>query len=295
MNKKSKMNIKPIIIGIILLVNNYTGYAQLERKLVDQNPFVELTFEAPRIINLFTVEPLNKNDLHWSIMHTFGSIDNGGRNLWGLDNGANIRLSFEYGINDRWSVGFSRSSLDKVFDFHTRYHLIKQRQDNTTPISVSAVINYAVITNDYTFLGDQNPDMGQRSSYLGQIMIARKFNKKLSIQVSPMVAVFQDVQAIYLNDSQEAVNVALGFSGKYNAFGRSTFTAQFIPNLNNNLRPNFGIGYDLEAGGHVFQMYFVTGGSLNEQYLLTTQNGVLGEGFRLGFNVNRIFTVGKKK
>ena len=283
------------LIAALLFIFSTATFAQLERKRVEENPDVELTFEAPRSINLLTVEPLGKQNLHWAIMHTFGTIDNGGQNLWGIDNGANIRLSFEYGISDNWSAGFGRSSRDKVYDFYIRYHILKQKQNNSMPVSVTALVNYAINTNNYEFLGDENPTFQQRSSYVGQIMLARKFNKRLSVQISPMVAIFPDAQDIFLIDSDEEINAAIGFSGKYRAFGRSTFTLQFIPNLTNDLRPNLGIGYDLEAGGHVFQMYFVTGASLNEQYLLSSQNGVIGEGFRLGFNVNRVFTVGAKE
>lgn len=42
-------------------------------------------------------------------------------------------------------------------------------------------------------------------------------------------------------------------------------------------------------------MYFVTSQALNEQYLLAGGNGVPGEEFRLGFNVNRIFALGQKR
>jgi hypothetical protein len=42
-------------------------------------------------------------------------------------------------------------------------------------------------------------------------------------------------------------------------------------------------------------MYFTTSQSLNEQYLLAGSNGVPGEEFRLGFNVNRIFAMGQRK
>ena len=87
--------------------------------------------------------------------------------------------------------------------------------------------------------------------------------------------------------------MALGFSGKYKISGKSSLTLQWIPNLNNDLPNNLGVGIDLEAGGHVFQMYFVTSQALNEQYLLAGGNGVPGEGFRVGFNVNRIFATGR--
>lgn len=42
-------------------------------------------------------------------------------------------------------------------------------------------------------------------------------------------------------------------------------------------------------------MYFVTSPALNEQYLLAGGNGVPGEQFRLGFNVNRVFATKMSK
>jgi hypothetical protein len=39
----------------------------------------------------------------------------------------------------------------------------------------------------------------------------------------------------------------------------------------------------------------VTSQALNEQYLLAGGNGTIGDEFRLGFNVNRIFSMGKKR
>jgi hypothetical protein len=60
--------------------------AQLERKLVNANQPVELIFHAPRHINLLTVEPLDKKTMHFAIMHTFGTLDGGIENLFGLDN-----------------------------------------------------------------------------------------------------------------------------------------------------------------------------------------------------------------
>jgi len=39
----------------------------------------------------------------------------------------------------------------------------------------------------------------------------------------------------------------------------------------------------------------VTSQALNDPYLLAGGNGVPGEEFRLGFNVNRVFAIGQKK
>lgn len=268
--------------------------AQLERKLENENQAVDLIFHAPRHINLLTVEPLDKKNLHFAIMHTFGTLDGGIRNLYGLDNGANIQFSFEYGLSDNWSLGASRSSRDKYYNLYSRYHLFQQSQNNNMPFSLSIMGGAGINTSDYSFLQDLNPNFSERTSFAGQVMLARKFSEKLSLQISPMISYFVEPNEVYFIEGDQNLYLALGLSGKYKITGKSSLTLQYIPNLNSDLRSNLGVGIDIEAGGHVFQMYFVTSQALNEQYLLAAGNGVPGEEFRVGFNVNRIFATGKR-
>lgn len=273
----------------------FYAMAQLERKLASESQEVELIFHAPRHINLLTVEPLDKKTLHFAIMHTFGTLDGGIQNLWGLDNGANIQLSFEYAFSNKFSLGAARQSRDKIYNLYGRYHILNQTQDGKMPISLSLMGGAGVNTSNYEFLLEENPNFAERSSFAFQIMAARKFSDKISVQLSPMMAYFVDPNPIFLIEGDQNLYLALGFSGKYKITGKSSLTLQWIPNLNNDLRNNLGVGIDLEAGGHVFQMYFVTSQALNEQYLLAGGNGVPGEEFRLGFNVNRVFATGKRK
>ncbi len=280
---------------ILLLLISHPIYAQLERKLVNESQTVDLIFHAPRQINLFTVEPLEKKDLHFAIMHTFGTLDGGVQNLFGLDNGANIQFSFEYGVSRKFSLGIARSSRDKVYNIYGRYHFFQQTRDNKVPFSFSMMGAAGVNTSDYSFLGDDNPTFEERSSFAAQLMFARKFNDKFSFQVSPLAAYFVDPRPDYLIEGNSNLYFALGFSGKYKITGKSSLTLQWIPNLHSELKNNVGVGIDIEAGGHVFQMYFVTTQALNEQYLLAGGNGVPGEDFRIGFNVNRIFATGVKR
>lgn len=270
--------------------------AQLERKLEDTNQAVDLIFHAPRHINLLTVEPLEKKTMHFAIMHTFGTLDGGIENLFGLDNGANIQFSFEFGLSDKLSLGAARSSRDKFYNVYGRYLLLEQTQNNNVPISMSLAGGAGIVSNPYSFLpAAERPDFADRLAYFGQVMFARKFSNKISLQVSPTLSYFVNPLPIYQIEGTQNLYLALGFSGKYKVTDRSSLTLQWIPNLNSDLRNNLGIGWDVEAGGHVFQMYFVTSQALNEQYLLAGSNGVPGEEFRLGFNVNRIFALGQQK
>ena len=282
-----------LLLLVMMLTCVNTLYAQLERKLIEEEMEEELIFHAPRHINLATVEALEKNTLHFGIMHTFGTVDNGPRNLWGLDNGANILLNFEYGLTERFSLGLSRQSMDKFYNLYFRHHLLKQTQNNRMPFSLSAMAGMGLNTSNYDFLPEPRVAFQERVSYVAQLMVARKFSEKLSLQLSPMLVYFDNPLPVYQIEGTQQTYLALGVSGKYKITGKTSLTGQWIPNLNNSLANNVGVGIDVEAGGHVFQMYFVTSPALTEQYLLAGGNGRVGEKFRLGFNVNRLFHMGR--
>ncbi len=285
-----------VVILVLFFIAPLNSKAQLERRLENPNQSVDLIFHAPRHINLLTVEPLEKKTMHFAIMHTFGTLDGGIENLFGLDNGANIQFSFEFGLSDKLSIGAARSSRDKFYNIYGRYLILEQTQNGNVPFSLSAAGGAGVISNPYSFLPEaERPQFVDRLAYSAQLMLARKFSNKISIQLSPMMAYFNDPRQIYLIEGTQNLYLAVGFSGKYKVTDRSSLTLQWIPNLNSDLKNNVGIGWDVEAGGHVFQMYFVTSQALNEQYLLAGGNGVPGEEFRLGFNVNRIFALGQKR
>lgn len=290
------LNLKnSFIIGFLVsFICIQISYGQLDRKRVISDPDIELTFNAARNINFFTVEPIEAKGLQFNIMHTFGPVDSGVQDLWGLDGGANIQFGFEYGLNEKTSVGLHRQSLDKVYTLYGRHAILKQNESNSKPLSISVFGGFSMNTNDYDFLGNEKPSTEDRMMYTAQLMLARKFSDRFSLQVSPIVSYFADLHPQFLIDTEEQLNVGLAFSSKYRITRKSHLTFQYMENLNNGLNRNFGIGIDIETGGHVFQMYFVTSRALSEPYLLALNNGDIGGDFRVGFNVNRIFGKAKR-
>lgn len=282
-----------ILISVISLFLAESAFAQLERTRVQEVRPVELTFMAPRNINLYTVEPLSPGELHYSIMHTFGTVDSGIRNLWGIDQGANVRFSFEYGLTERLSLGFGRSSLDKVVDFTGRYALLKQMSDNSMPVSVSLNTSAGINTSSFGFLAEDYT-FSDRLNFTGSLLIARKFTENFSLQVSPTVVHFNRVgQEINVADTDLNTYYAIGVATRYKIKPRTAVSAQYIPTLNGeNTSYNLALGIDIETGGHVFQMFFTTSRALNDQYLIAGENGdFFDRQFRFGFNVNRLFNI----
>ena len=85
-------------------------------------------------------------------------------------------------------------------------------------------------------------------------------------------------------------------AGRYKFTRSSAVTFQFTQPFSeaDNLDPNLAIGIDIETGGHVFQMFFSTTQALSESYILAGPNGnFFDREFRFGFNINRLFKIGK--
>ncbi|HAC15486.1 MAG TPA: hypothetical protein DCE78_06010 [Bacteroidetes bacterium] len=267
--------------------------------MVNLDRVVEQTFMAPRNINLLTIQHLGKSEFHYSIMHTFGFINSGYQHFWGIDDGANIRLSFEYGVSDDFSMGIGRSSFDKIVDVYFRYHPIKQKMDDSMPVSLSFSGGLGINTSELGYieqLGLEGYSISDRANFYFSTLIARKFNDLFSLQLSPTVVYFNRTgNEIRVEDPNQQLYLSTGVSSRYKVTQRSAVTLQFIPAISGERsNHNFAIGYDIETGGHVFQLFFTTSQALNDSYLIAGENGQLSEReFRFGFNINRLFQLGR--
>lgn len=287
---------KTYLLLLCLTLAPLVSFAQLERKQVASvSEEVELTFDASRVGTIWSVESLPKKELQISIMHNFGEVNTGVRNLFGLDNANNVRLGFEYGISDNVSAFFGRSSLDKVLDGGLKVSLLRQTVDDSKPVSISLIGAGAITTAEYRFLVADDYTFGDRWSYSGSVLVARKFSEKFSAQVSPMFAVFNRIGPELNLGGTDQFYFSVATAARLKVTKRTSLTAQYVPSFDENVRSNLAFGVDLETGGHVFQLFFTNTSAFNDMYLLAGNNGNWADQeFRLGFIVNRAFSTGKR-
>ncbi len=288
------------VIAISLILTACLAHdvqAQLERERVVHNRPVELTFPTSRHINLNTTEPLSAGELYYSIMHAFGTVENGITDFWGLDQGANIRFSLEYGFTDRFSVFTARSSMDKVYDLGFRYLYLQQMTGGGSPVSAGVVLTAGLMTDDYSFL-DQSYSFSERNQLSISLPVSRKFNDKFSLLVVPMAAAFSRTNPfLRIEDplDTDEVFAGIGLGSRYKLNNRTSVTIQYVPSYrfeNETTNQNIALGLDFETGGHVFQIFFTTSRALNDAYLLAASNGRIDDyAFRFGFNINRSFVI----
>jgi hypothetical protein len=256
--------------------------------------YVSGTFKANHIINTQTIESPAQNNLNFVIQHRFGQLNSGSYNFFGLDN-ATLRLGLDYGITDRLAVGIGRSSYLKTFDGYLKYKLLRQTESGGMPVSVSLLASVQDYTQDMpqeTYLNTK-----YRTGYATELLIARKFSSRLSLQVTPTWLHYNLVPTV--KDKNDVIAVGLG--GRVKITNRMSIDGEYdiVPSnqvVSTPVHNSFSLGWDIETGGHVFQLVFSNSQSMLETQYLTQTTGTWGKGdIYFGFNISRNFNLKKKK
>lgn len=261
-----------------------------EKKKID---YTTATFKSTRIINSHSIENPGKGVMQFIIHHRFGQINEGWRELFGLDN-ANIRLGFEYGINDWVAVGFGRSSNKKLYDFFAKAKVLRQSTGRINmPLSVDVVSTVGVNTEKTTSENRKGEmTLVRRMNFAHQLLIARKFHEYFSFQLMPtwvhrnLVPKRTDDNDVFAIGAGTAIKLtrSVRLTGEYHYVLSKETANQFINPVS--------IGIDIETGGHVFQLMLTNSRAVVDNIVIPETSGSWRNGdIHFGFNVNRVFTI----
>ena len=244
-------------------------------------------FKGLKVVNFESTKLVADKEFTFIVSHRFGSIENGIDTFFGLDQ-AVTRLNFVYGISEGINIGVSRSSFLKIYDISTKYRLLRQVK-NGFPFTIvgynSILINTALEKDDLPLL-----EFKHRLGYTVQFLISRKVNTDFSLELAPTF--FHDNYVVV--NEQSNSQFALGFGGRYKLTNRWSINADYGLHLNRASNSPFknplSIGFDLETGGHVFQMHFSNSQAMNTNGFLGQGGGDWSDGnIYFGFNLSRTF------
>ncbi|HSC54129.1 MAG TPA: DUF5777 family beta-barrel protein [Phnomibacter sp.] len=265
----------------------------IDNLLVDSvaKPKVTGAFKSTRVIMAHSIEMLKPHNLDVRILHRFGSMDQGIEQFFGLDQ-AKTRLGMDYGLLSWCAIGVGRSTYRKEVDMFAKFRLLQQgKGKGSMPFSVLLATGMTILTGDI----DQ-PDFNtsKRFAYYAQLLVGRKFSEAISLQLIPTV-----LHRNYVFDpSEENTIAALGIGGRIKLSKRIAFTGDYHYVFGGH-PPGFfdpiGFGFDIETGGHVFQLHFSNSVGMNERaYLVETTDEFFKGEIRFGFNISRMFQMGGK-
>ena len=255
--------------------------------------YTKATFKTTRLINGHSVETLGKGVMDVKISHRFGKINGGGYELFGLDN-ATMRLGFDYGLTNNLMIGIGRSTFEKTYDAFIKVKLLRQSTGKKkVPVTMDYVPTIAITTLKFE---DDNKihHNSSRYSYTHQLIIGRKFSEKTSLQIMPSF-VHQNLVTL----ASDPNNIfALGIGGRQKISKRSSINVEYYPQFNKvaGASNSLSAGFDIETGGHVFQLHVTNSQGMTERSFIANTTGKWHKGdIFFGFNIARVFNVGKHK
>jgi hypothetical protein len=130
--------------------------------------------------------------------------------------------------------------------------------------------------------------------YAYQLLIARKFGSKLSLQLMPTLIHRNLVETV--EDQNDVWSIGAG--GRFKVSNRVAVTGEYYYLLPGKTADDFAnvfsIGVDLETGGHVFQLFLTNTQGLIEEQFIPMTDGKWSEGdIFISFNINRTFQIVK--
>lgn len=294
---------KHSILSLVLLflLNIHSGFCQdldeLVNDLAPEGPqeYVMGTFKGTTIINGQSVEIAGNRDINFKISHRFGQINQGIYNFFGIDQ-ASSRFGFEYGIADILSLSIGRNSFEKTYDGGIKVRILRQEVTKSgVPVSMSFYTSVFVKTLKWDFPERDNL-FSSRLSYNTQLLVARKFNQRLSLQISPT---FIHKNLVPTPEDQNNI-FAAGLGGRYKITRKISINAEYFYLLPGKTADDFvnslSLGFDVETGGHVFQLQLTNSRAMFERGFITENTGGWGDGdIFLGFNLYRVFTASEKQ
>ena len=266
--------------------------------VLKKNPYVKNTFEGNFIIDNQTVMVPIKGTFEFVIQHRFGIVNNGTADLFGIFAGANIRFSFSYVPVKDLQIGLGLTNENMQADLNLKYAMLKQTKDGSVPVSITYFGNIAMDTRkrDSTNLF---VNVSDRLSFFSQIIIARKFDDKFSLQVGPSLSALNNPAGyLDINGNQDAkwngVHFSVSASGRYKLSDVSALLVNYDQPLSqqagNSPRPNLSFGIEFKTSGHDFELFFGNYSSLLPQNNnLYNPNDFTKGQFLIGFNVSRLW------
>ena len=268
---------------------------EVSNETKNQTNYTTATFKTTRLINGHTVENVGAGVLDVKISHRFGKVNGGGYELFGLDN-ASMRMGLDYGVTRYLMIGIGRSTFEKTYDGYLKLKLLRQSTGKRKmPITLSYVPTIAYKTLKYED-PKRNNYYTSRLYYTHQLIMGRKFSEGTSIQLMPTYVHRNLVK--YATEPNGLM--AIGIGGRQKITKRISLTAEYyyqVPGYKLIGTTNsLSLGFDIETGGHVFQLHFTNSRGMNERSFISETSGEWSKGdIYFGFNISRVFTLSKRK
>ncbi len=307
--------IKPLLFYVCILLNiNLVGQTDTLKqnttilKISDSttSKIINCLFNnATTLVNSQSSVTLKKRTLQFNVGARFGNIISSNLNAaahsaFGLDNLNDLRLSADYGVTDKITIGIGRSKYRELLDGSVKWRFLSQSKK--IPLAICAYLNagYTAMTTSQLYEGIIKPitKEAHRLQYVSQLLIARQFNKHIYIELMPTF--------VHRNFIKEAVNTnnyevdsndlfSMGIGTHIKLSNCLAFVADYFYNFSkfqhNNPTPHFnaiGVGLEVNKKGYFIKLNLTNNiAIMSSSFLPSTQDSWTKGQFKLGISISK--------
>ncbi|MBK9982298.1 MAG: hypothetical protein IPP15_07720 [Saprospiraceae bacterium] len=287
---------------ILLFVFSAPLWAQEADMNTSESKPVKNTFGSIWIIDNQTVAVPFKGNFEFDIQHRFGIVKNGYDDLFGLYAPSNIRLGFGYVPIEKLMIGFGITKTNLTWDVNVKYAILRQMTSGGSPLSVTYFGNAAIDTRDKDYF--TNPEVlvtTDRLSFFHQLLFARKFSDKISLQLGASLSHFNTVEA-FKNPQNEIIDkyqndhFAIALSGRYKISPVTNILINYDQPVTTHEvldpQPNISFGLEITTSSHQFQIFAGNFYNITPQRNNVFNNNRFQDGaFLIGFNMTRLWSL----
>ena len=297
-----------ILFSLISIISFAQDVATDSTAVKEKDKPVRSPFESGYLIGAQTTVIQNVKTLEAVIQHTFGTIQNGHSDLWGIyAPGANIRLGLDYVIIKNFQIGIGMTKKNMMTDLNAKWTIFQQTRKNTFPVAIALYGNVAIDGRNISAFESGNIRQAytgpiltfsffDRVSYFSELIIGRKFTDRLSLQAAVSFSHYNSVGTTYDHDK-----IGVHFNGRIKVSPQGSVIFNYDEPLKikeiteqnswtNPPKPNLAFGYEISTSTHAFQIYMGTAdGLLPQDNMMWNQNDFTKHQLFIGFNITRLW------
>lgn len=225
------MKSKIIALVLFLSISNYITAQNLLDKLegieTDKQQYVMSTFKGTRISIGHSIETRKKNTLEVSFMSRYWNVQQETSNSFVADRMC-TRFGLDYGVSDNLTIGVGAGTPNGIFDTYFKYRLLQQTTDNKGSLFGITLLQTGTYRTRSIKNIEQRNNFGDKLAFTTQVLIARKFSRDFSFQISPTFI----HRTSSKSDIDDHNHFAVGFSPRYKLNNHVSLVSEYYYVLN---------------------------------------------------------------
>jgi len=255
-----------------------------------QKEITASAFKGLQVCNMQSTKMTNKNEWYFLVSHRFGDLKEGINNFFGFDN-ALTKIGGIYGVTNWLNISLARHTYNKTFEAGLKYRLANQMEDGF-PVTIVGYNTVDVNGSKFDKALYPNFKQSNRLAYSTQLLISRKFSDAISLEIVPAY-IHKNLYDLQPGTDKKDQFV-VGMGGRCKISKRISFNLEYAARINPEEHEYYHnpltAGFDIDTGGHVFQLVFSSAQPMNDVAYFTNATGKWNGGsVYFGFNLYRVF------